>query len=96
MKTITVYTAGVKARKVSSDFTVKFSETPSVGDVTITKGKLKGVTFKNSTNIVCWGTVSEADANKIASNPDVAISVTVGDDYDPNGINRCEVIGLAE
>ena len=94
MKTITVYTAGVKPRKVSEDFTVKFSETPSVGDVKITKGVLRGVTFKNSTNIVCWGTISAKDAEVIAKHPDVAISVQVGDDYDPNGINRCEVISL--
>ena len=94
MKTITVYTAGVKPREKSDNFTVKFAESPSPANVTIDKGVLKGVTFINSTNTVCWGTISAKDADKIAKNPDVAIKVQVGDEYDPNGINRCEVISL--
>ena len=100
MKEMVLYTAGVKDRPNSKkdNWTVKLSPSKSVTNFKVTDKKhpLYGVEFINQSTTLAWSTVSAQDAEKIGKHPDIPIRVLIADDYDPNGGNRCIVIGLGE
>lgn len=98
MKELTLFLAGVKKRQTSELYTIKLAKAPVENFKVSKKGHvLNGKTFINQGDLVAYSACSAEEAEDFSKASNTGIRVLVDpDSYDPTGLNKCTVIGLAE